>query len=263
GYPTWVHHGEPMIIPLPIVDDTNVLNNVRKENNYIKLETNTHTHTEHNTNMASTSNALPEAAGPTKDDMEGMFEMANEELFPACTWMSSLYFLQKFAYLKVLHKWTDISFDETMEFLLKAFPTGAKHPKSYYEAKKSMKIVGLGYESIDACINDCCLFWGKDNKDEEICPTCKESRWKNKDTTRKKVPNKVFCYFPLIPRLKRMYRSLHIAKHMTWNATRKCIEDGKMGHPVDPLVKELKTFWKKARVKTLDVAIDIEFLRMG
>nr|GEY94750.1 hypothetical protein [Tanacetum cinerariifolium] len=80
----------------------------------------------------------------------------------------------------------------------------AKLPKSYYEAKKSMKKVGLGYESIDACINDCRLFWGKDNKDEEICPTCKASRRQNKDTTGKKVPNHVFCYFPLIPILKRI-----------------------------------------------------------
>ncbi|GJX68699.1 hypothetical protein Tco_0304426 [Tanacetum coccineum] len=157
GYPTWVHHGEPRIIPPSIVDDTNdminVLNDVLRENNYIEPEPNT----EHNTNTASTSNAPPQAAGPTKDDMEGLFEMANEELFQL----------------------------------------------------------------------------GKDNKDEEICPTCKASRWKNKDTTRKKVPNKVLRYFPLIPRLKRMYGSLHTAKHMTWHATGKCTEDGKMGHPVD------------------------------
>ncbi|GKG31752.1 hypothetical protein Tco_0426702, partial [Tanacetum coccineum] len=65
---------------------------------------------------ASTSNEPPEAAGPTKDDMEGLFEMANEELFLACTWMSSLDFLAKFAHLKVLHKWTDTSFDDTTVF---------------------------------------------------------------------------------------------------------------------------------------------------
>ncbi|GJZ04019.1 ribonuclease H-like domain-containing protein [Tanacetum coccineum] len=42
GYPTWVHHGEPSIIPPPIVDDRNdminVLNDVRRENNYIQPE---------------------------------------------------------------------------------------------------------------------------------------------------------------------------------------------------------------------------------
>nr|GEW68979.1 hypothetical protein [Tanacetum cinerariifolium] len=144
-----------------------------------------------------------------------------------------------------------------MELLLKAFPIGAKLPKSYYETKKSMKKVGLGYESIDACINDCCLFWGKDKKDEEIFPTCKASRWKNKDTTGKKVPNKVFRYFPLIPRLKRMYGSLHIAKHMTWHATGKCTEDGKMGHPVDGKA------WKEFDKNNLEFTKEHRNVRLG
>nr|GEV87197.1 hypothetical protein [Tanacetum cinerariifolium] len=136
----------------------------------------------------------------------------------------------------------------------------------------------------------------------------------------KESSNKVFRYFPLIPRLKRMYGSLHTAKHMTWHATEKCIEDGKMGHPIDglaaggfnpignlsqsynmwpviltiyntppwicmkkssfmltclipgpkspgkdmdvylqPLVKELKTLWKKPGFKTLDIATNTKF----
>ncbi|GJW57855.1 hypothetical protein Tco_0104586 [Tanacetum coccineum] len=84
GYPTWVYHSEPRIIALPVVDDTNdminVLNDIRRENNCIEPEPNTHT--EHNTNTTSTSNEPPEAAGLAKDDMEGLFEMGNEELFP-------------------------------------------------------------------------------------------------------------------------------------------------------------------------------------
>ncbi|GKA70838.1 hypothetical protein Tco_0776977 [Tanacetum coccineum] len=251
GYPTWVHHGEPRIIPSLIVDDTNdiinVLNDVRRENNYIEPEPNTHTHThthtehntEHNINTASISNAPPEAAGPTKYDMEGLFEMANEELFPACNWMSSLDFLAKFAHLK-------------------------------------------------------------DNKDEEICPTCKGSRWKNKDTAGKKVLNKVLCYFPLIPRLKQFAKEdrnvqLGLAadgfnpfgnlsqSYSTWPVILTtyntppwiCMKESSFmltvlipgpkspGKDMDvylqPLVKELKTLWKKLGVKTLDVAINTEF----
>ncbi|GJW96637.1 hypothetical protein Tco_0178445 [Tanacetum coccineum] len=70
----------------------NVLNDIHKENNYIEPEPNTHTkhNTEHNTNTASTSNEPLEAAGPTKDDMEGLFKMVNEELFPGCTFWQSL-----------------------------------------------------------------------------------------------------------------------------------------------------------------------------
>ncbi|GKA11462.1 hypothetical protein Tco_0691008 [Tanacetum coccineum] len=65
------------------------------------------------------------------------------------------------------------------------------------------------------------------------CPTCKASRWKDSKTKRKKVANKVLCYFPLKPRLQRMYNSQHTAKLMTWHATGKSKEKGKMHHPVD------------------------------
>ncbi|GJT84922.1 zinc finger, PHD-type containing protein [Tanacetum coccineum] len=48
-----------------------------------------------------------------------------------------------------------------------------------------------------------------------------------------KVPKKVLRYFPVIPRLQRLYNSSHTAKEMTWHATGKCTEPGKMQHPVD------------------------------
>ncbi|GKE98186.1 hypothetical protein Tco_0021537, partial [Tanacetum coccineum] len=59
------------------------------------------------------------------------------------------------------------------------------------------------------------------------------SRWKDSNTPRKKVPKKVLCYFPIIPRLQHLYKSSHTAKEMTWHATGKCTEPGKMQHPVD------------------------------
>ncbi|GKC00963.1 CACTA transposable element, partial [Tanacetum coccineum] len=246
-------HGENKIIAPPaVVDETNdminVLNDIRRQDNYI----------DHNNgpDIASTSNEPPEDVGPTKDDLEGLFEMANEELFSGCTWMSSLDFLAKMSHIKVFHKMTDTCFDDTMEFLIKCFPKGAKVPKSHYEAKKSMKKVGLGYESIHACVNDCCLFWEK-NKDLHYCPTCNASRWKDKEKTGREVPNKVLCYFPLLPRLKRMYGSLHTAKHMTWHATGQCTKDGKMGHPVDG------STWKEFDKNNADFAKEPRNVRLG
>nr|GEX24969.1 putative ribonuclease H-like domain-containing protein [Tanacetum cinerariifolium] len=47
------------------------------------------------------------------------------------------------------------------------------------------------------------------------------SRWKDKNTTGKKVPNKVLRYFTLIPRLKRLHKPNHTTKHMTWHVTGK------------------------------------------
>ncbi|GJY96570.1 reverse transcriptase domain-containing protein [Tanacetum coccineum] len=70
-------------------------------------------------------------------------------------------------------------------------------------------------------------------KDLHFRLVCKTSRWKDSNTPRKKVPKKVLCYFPIIPRLQRLYKSSHTAKEMTWHATGKCMEPGKMQHPVD------------------------------
>jgi hypothetical protein len=69
--------------------------------------------------------------------------------------------------------------------------------------------MGLGYEKILACRNDCMLFW-KDNKDLDSCIKCGQSKWKDEVhfdddghpiSASKKRPAKVLCWFPLIPRL--------------------------------------------------------------
>lgn len=46
-------------------------------------------------------------------------------------------------------------------------------PKSYYETKKTLRDLGLGYTCIHACKNDCMLFW-KENENIEICPQCND-----------------------------------------------------------------------------------------
>nr|GFA56736.1 hypothetical protein [Tanacetum cinerariifolium] len=74
---------------------------------------------------------------------------------------------------------------------------------------------------------------GDSNKDVHFCPVCKTSRWKDNNTPGKKVPKKVMRYFSIIPRLQRLYKSSHTAKEMTWYVTGKCMEPGKMQHPVD------------------------------
>jgi Zn ribbon nucleic-acid-binding protein len=52
-------------------------------------------------------------------------------------------------------------------------------PINTYEVKKFLRDMGLGYEKIPACLNDCMLFW-KDNKDLDSCVKCGKSKWKDK-----------------------------------------------------------------------------------
>nr|GEZ88618.1 hypothetical protein [Tanacetum cinerariifolium] len=112
-------------------------------------------------------------------------------------------------------------------------------------------------------------------------PICNASGWKDLKTKRKKVANKVVRYFPLIPRLQRLYKSQHTAKRITWHSTGKSKENSQMNHPVDdffyvddvnsnpksptkdidvffqPLIRELQTLW--SGVWTGDVVIGTDF----
>ncbi|XP_052625705.1 uncharacterized protein LOC128132784 [Lactuca sativa] len=139
------------------------------------------------------------------DDFEELLEAVETKLYPGCTF-SFLDFLAKLMHMKVNNKWTDSSFDQLLELLYSAFPPDNKVPHSYYLAKKKLKKLGLGYESIHVCKNECFLFQ-KEHKSLQVCPVCKESRWIDKNTRGKKVAHKVL----------RTGRS----------------EDGVMRHPVD------------------------------
>jgi hypothetical protein len=65
--------------------------------------------------------------------------------------------------------------------------------------------LGLGYEPIHVCPNNCVFFW-KDYANHEYCPKCNASRWKDADGKRR-IRDKVLRHFPLIPRLHRIFIS--------------------------------------------------------
>ena len=85
-----------------------------------------------------------------------------------------------------------------------------------YEVKKILNALGMEYEIIHACTNDCILY-RNELKDVSSCPTCGTSRWKSNNTRTKKkkgVPTKVMWYFPLIPRFRKLFQSLKITKYL-------------------------------------------------
>ena len=49
-------------------------------------------------------------------------------------------------------------------------------PQSYKKTKSMVKNLGLDYDKIDACPNDCMLF-RNDHKDDEFCHTSRASRY--------------------------------------------------------------------------------------
>ena len=120
---------------------------------------------------------------------------------------------------------------------------------------KNTEKIGLGYEAIHVCKNDCALFW-KEYKSWQHCPTCKESRWVDKNTKGKKVAHKVLRYFPVGARLRCLYSSRHTAKDMIWHSVGRS-EEGIMRHPVDG------TSWKEFDIRYPDFSREPRNVRLG
>ncbi|GJR98045.1 protein kinase, ATP binding site-containing protein [Tanacetum coccineum] len=162
----------------------------------------------------------------TRNEFEELYASANEELYPGCDYVTRLDFMAKFTYFKAKGRLTDSIFNEMLEFYQNLFPivNGSSTHRHTLSQSETFKTIGLGYESIHACEHDCCLFRGDNNKDLDFCPVCNTSRWKDSNTPGKKVPKKVLRYFPIIPRLQRLYKSSHTAKDIFGNATGKVTE---------------------------------------
>ncbi|RVW27633.1 hypothetical protein CK203_099152 [Vitis vinifera] len=187
--------------------------------------------------------ALNDACGHIDNDINleestthGKFDYllgeANKELYPGCKKFSALTFLVKLMHIKVLNRWSDKSFDMLLQVLVDAFPERSNIPKTYYDAKKMLRDLGLGYDSIHACKYDCALFW-KENETLDKCPVCDEPRYKFCNGKGKKIPQKVLRHFPLKSRLQRLFMSRHTTSDMRWHKEKRISEEGVLRHPAD------------------------------
>jgi hypothetical protein len=60
--------------------------------------------------------------------------------------------------MKEQHKWTDVSFNDNMEFWQYCLRKGNTLPRSIEEAKKIVSPLDLPHVKYHACINDCALY---------------------------------------------------------------------------------------------------------
>ena len=102
-------------------------------------------------------------------------------------------------------------------------------PKNLHAAKVLIQKLGLNYNTIHACQAGCVLFRGQ-YEGATSCPKCNRPRYR--DEAKKQRPWKVLRQFPLIPRLRRMFRTPTISELMVWHAKNKST-DGLVRHPCD------------------------------
>ncbi|XP_023773127.1 uncharacterized protein LOC111921775 [Lactuca sativa] len=105
---------------------------------------------------------------------------------------------------------------------------------SLYENKKLIQALGLHVEMIDCCKYRCMIYWRRD-KDLYRCKFCNADRYKrSKNLARcSRISFKKMHYFPLTPRLKRLYASQATATSMRWHSENHAHDVGVMCHPSD------------------------------
>ena len=79
-------------------------------------------------------------------------------------------------------------------------------PSTYREAHQLLVHLGIEYNQIHACENDCILYRDNYKNHQE----CKHKRYRT-DLQSATVPNKVLRHMPIIPRLQRMFRCNSLA----------------------------------------------------
>ncbi|CAL5433049.1 unnamed protein product [Camellia sinensis] len=206
SYLTWVHHGEHVPVSRPSVSNDQYGGSgecmtdiddppmdelpIMLEEIYVSGLMDDHTDEEPN--------------GLEREDLHKftrLFEDAQRKVHPNCEKFSVLSFVIKMLYVKVYNKWSNKSFDMVMQvfkdILSECDPTV---PWTLYDAKKFLRDLGLGYETIHSCKNDCALFW-KESANLEKCPTCDACRYKLNDDGGKKIPHKDDILFEVLLQL--------------------------------------------------------------
>ncbi|KAL6339385.1 hypothetical protein AAG906_032914 [Vitis piasezkii] len=120
--------------------------------------------------------------------------------------------------------------DSTIEMVQVAYDDRKNDPKF----KKTLNTLGMEYEKIHACPNDCILY-RNELKDATSCPTCGTSRWKLDGTVLKEEG---------------------VPKNLIWHAQEREF-DGKMRHPSD------SPSWKLVDHRWPDFASEPRNLRLA
>ncbi|GLT69206.1 hypothetical protein SLA2020_413750 [Shorea laevis] len=281
GYTQWIMHGEPIVSPanreaISEAPSTVPVNSIPLHGGSSGMQDMLNdVFAMHDDCVEAGGSQVGVEAEPESESVEDTIEDSNkrakklEDLLKdadtplhANTKHSKLGAIVRLYSIKCMGGWSNTSFSMLLEFINELIPSDASLPKDTYEAKKYMRDLGLGYEKISACRKGCMLFW-RENEKLDKCTSCNQSRWKDDVShedgsakSLKKKPVKVLRWFPLIPRLQRLFMSHHTSSHMKWHAQGRT-KDGVLRHPADGEA------WKAFDSRYPDFASDPRNVRLG
>jgi len=256
GYDVWVRHGEKIRKPNAIND--NHMNDANDQvddiDGLLSERFRGVTQEEYKVNE-----------GPNEDAKKfyNLIEESKQELYPGCETFSKLSFIIRLYLLKCLYGWSNTSFNALLELLREAMPF-LNIPDTFNKTKSMIKDLGMDYKKIDACPNDCMIYW-KDHENDTSCHVCGAPRWiENEEENHEveknhkshKVSAKVLRHFPLIPRLQRLFMCSKTASSLSWHH-RDRLDDGKLRHPADGEA------WKEFDKCHPEFAVEARNIRLG
>nr|CAD1824779.1 unnamed protein product [Ananas comosus var. bracteatus] len=176
GYTRWIFHGEDTSQSNP-TNKANIQNEqINDEMDELLHDSFFHPESDFDVGDLDTNDLTTEPDEETKKFYK-LVKDANQEIYPGCKKFSKLSFIVRLLQIKCLGGWSNKNFDMLLKLLKEVLPAGETLPSSFYETDKIIKDLGLGYEKIDACPNNCMLY-RKEFANASLCHVCGASRWK-------------------------------------------------------------------------------------
>ena len=145
-----------------------------------------------------------------------MVRAADEVLYENCPRDTKLSAVASLMNFKVNTNMSAEDYDEMISIIKRLLPEDNSLPEDYYSCRKLVNELALPMKKIHACRNGCMLFW-KEYSHLTECKFCPEPRYKGYTKRGIGIPHSVLRYFPITPRLQRLYASKVTAGHMTWH----------------------------------------------
>ncbi|XP_060170527.1 uncharacterized protein LOC132601465 [Lycium barbarum] len=226
NYTFWYHHGETLGEPLSESEDEDgdEAEECESEDEVQELLRDLYPNLDGETTHTDCDDLLEEEPNVEAKKFYSLLKDFKQPLYQNSK-ASKLSSLIKLLHIKSMGRWSNESFTMLLKMLKEELlPDGANFPNSYYEAKKIIQDLGLSYIKIDACTNDCMLYW-KEDRLLDSCKVCGASRWKIDTHSGETRNNK---------RLQRLFMSRKKSTLMTWHKDKR-VGDGIMRHPADSM----------------------------
>jgi hypothetical protein len=152
-----------------------------------------------------------------------------EELVHDQTTHSTLSATARLISIKSQYNLSIACYNDILALIEELLPADSKLPKDFYYSKKMLEGLGLPYQKIHVCYNNCMLYYG-DNKDKLKCDICNTPRYVDGSN---EIPRKILRYLPITERLQRLYVHEKTAKLMRWHKEAPRSMSGRMDHPRD------------------------------